>query len=601
MTRGLRRRGSVIVMVTVALMLLLASVGLVVDLGWAYFKRRQAQVAADAAAQAGAQKAFELGELAKSFSSLGVNNSDVLDRARAYAQHNGFTNLGEGGRQTVTVTAGYPPMNDPNLNQLAIIYWVQARVVTRVSSMFITTSGAGQQLVSGAVAVAAVALAPVEGSVILLNQTCALGSNCVGPDLVQDDVGLGKGVNLDLGGNGTVTASGGVLLNSSANGDGRTNGKYALMSTSNAAQVITPRLQIARDGSYKGKPQDSSIVYTNGRQLTDPTLDMNFGLQPHVPVSTPSGSVIRNIVNATPGQVVYGVTANLGSSGQPLSLPPGVYVAGEYRVSGGVPIFSLANRPVRLDNVVFDNGGQPGNWVFLGGLHVGGPPGSQATATFAPGTYVVAGGPNGAALTIRNADVTDNGGGSYGELFLVTRPDYVADSSSPISSSNPILLDPTDIFQVQPWGFNGPLPGASAETAFAPAAAYPFGKMELKSGQGNGTISLTGLKGPMPCTPGACSPSNGEESYLYRPAVIWQDRRNAFNAAATMESNAAAIEGLNGLIYMPRGSLITMTGGGAKTGLAKVIAGAIQLQGKADVTLNPNPIRSLKTVVALVR
>ena len=46
-----KRRGQVLIMVTLALLMLCGMLGLVVDLGWSYFTKKSAQAAADAQAQ----------------------------------------------------------------------------------------------------------------------------------------------------------------------------------------------------------------------------------------------------------------------------------------------------------------------------------------------------------------------------------------------------------------------------------------------------------------------------------------------------------------------------------------------------------------------
>src|SRR5262249_34030674 len=166
-------------MVTVAILMLFGMIGLVVDIGWAYYNRRAAQVAADAAAQAGARKALDLGNAAGSFSAavLPDDAPTVLDAAREYAGSNGFTDGGAGGRQTVQIKAGRAPY--PGLENLYIIYWVQARVSTRVSSLFINSVKAGDSLDAGATAVAAVMLTPLPFAVQLLNTACnSDGTNC---------------------------------------------------------------------------------------------------------------------------------------------------------------------------------------------------------------------------------------------------------------------------------------------------------------------------------------------------------------------------------------------------------------------------------------
>lgn len=589
-------------MVTLAILMLMAVSGLVLDVGLAYYYRRSGQVAADAAAQAGARRAFELVPSSfSSFASIPANYSEVVDRARTYAQLNGFS---QGGRQTLIISSGPGGTAPSDLAGLEVLYWVEVVVRTRVASLLILTSGAGAEINPAARAVAAVLMAPAPGQVVMLNRVCNPdGTGCTSGDIPGGNAPL-AGVNLDMSGGPTLSAPGGILMNSSANGDVRTSGRYAVMSNGSGS-VVTSSVTIAQDGNYKGRPQPGSIpAYTNGPQVTDPTLAMNFGKQPRV-------LTVPELVSRVPGNVVYGVTAALGGGAQPLDLPPGVYIAGTYSMNAqGVPQFTFGNTPVQVGNVRFYNNGQPGTWIFLGGLTM-----SQSTVEFAQGAVVIAGAPpqgGGHILTVDRSNVSDGGGGTYGEFFLLTKPDYRPDSSSPVSASNPLLLDPaTPPMMVQPWGTNGPLPALPAATSFAavanPGSTYDnFGDVDFKSGVGNGNTDLTGLKGRPFCEPGLCASPVADavnnEYFLYQPAILWQDRRNAFSATAKISADANAFSGLKGLVYQPRGSLLELHAGGDNDGSYQVITGAVSISGNATITMVPVvPVPTLTTTVSLVR
>src|SRR5688572_2021123 len=64
MATVLRTKGSVLIMVTVALVAMFGIMGLAVDLGWAYFVKKSAQNAADAAALAAVTAAVAAGPVA---------------------------------------------------------------------------------------------------------------------------------------------------------------------------------------------------------------------------------------------------------------------------------------------------------------------------------------------------------------------------------------------------------------------------------------------------------------------------------------------------------------------------------------------------------
>jgi hypothetical protein len=588
-------------MVTLAILMLMAVSGLVLDVGLAYYYKRSGQVAADAAAQAGAQRAFEMvPAVVGNYPALGADNAEVLQRARTYATLNGFT---QGGRQTMTVHSGSAATAPPDLAGLQVLYWVEVVVQTRVPSLFILASGAGAETNPAARAVGAVLNAPLPAQVIMLNRACDPdGTNCVG-DVPGGNNGM-KGINLDMGGNSTLRAPGGIMMNSSADSNpaGGRPDKYAA-EYNGGPDIISPSVMVAQDGNYKGRLEPGLVsTYTNGPQVPDPTLTMNFGKQPRV-------LTVPELVSRVPGNVVYGVTAALGGGNSPLDLPPGVYIAGTYSMNSlGIPQFTFGNAPVQLENVRFYNGGQPGTWIFLGGLTM-----SRSTVEFAQGAVVVAGAPGGTILTVDRSYLTDGNGGTYGEFFLLTKPDYRPDSSNPVSASNPLLLDPsTPPMMVQPWGNNGPLPGLPAATSFAAVAnsgsTYDtFGDVDFKSGNGNGNTNLTGLKGRPPCEPGLCNSPVADavanEYYLYQPALIWQDRRNAFTSRSKISADANAFSGLHGLIYQPRGSLMDLHAGGSNSGSYQLITGAITMSGGPDITMAPRDVGvpALSTVVALVR
>lgn len=606
-SRIFRRRGAVVVMVTLSIIMLMAITGLVVDIGWAYFVRRAAQVAADAAAQAGAKYAFEQINLTQP-----INDGTAQTIAIEYAKLNGFTTGGGGGRQTVEIASSSDKSLLPaQLQPLLIRYWVQAKVKSTVPAFFMPGS-AGMN--SGAVAIAAVLLEPLSGSVYLLNQTCNPDGTSCNADTVPKVQGLDPGVDLFLQGNTSVlTAPRGIQINSSANGDNRTSNKYALMSNGGAqgGQIQAPYIQFALDGSFQGKP-DPAInglpPTLSAHQVPDPTLALDIGRQPRV--KTVDQMVFSNPYN--PGQVVYGVTAQLqGTPGKPVPLFPGVYVNGTVTPDGsGGQKFVFSNQPVSFgNNVQFVNPSttEPGTYIFLGGITM-----KQADVTLAPGMYVLAGGPNGTTLNIETSRVVDNGGGNFGELFLLTKPDYRPDFSTPPSATNQPLLGSNAMYTVLPLGSDGqPFAPQIKNTSFAGVATYPFGNSSIQSGTGNGQIQMNGVKRTATCFPGECPPDDTENS-RFQPALIWQDRRNPgcvdptllpcpSTDASGMSLQAAALAGMMGLIYQPRGGWLELQGGPGGNAKAQVITGAMKLAGTSSVTLPKDTPPTLVLTVSLIR
>src|ERR1051325_10470514 len=134
-SRKLRaERGQILLMTTLCLMALIGLLALVVDIGWAYFQRKAAQKAADAASLAGAYQA--LFNVQSGTPQCGTNvpcqdptqcpvnitapTSDPIAVACLYAQQNGFTPGGNNGRQNVTVAAGttVPPPSAPGVTSI---------------------------------------------------------------------------------------------------------------------------------------------------------------------------------------------------------------------------------------------------------------------------------------------------------------------------------------------------------------------------------------------------------------------------------------------------------------------------------------------------
>jgi len=138
-----RQRGSAIVMVMLFFIPVLAMVGLVVDVGMAYFARRAAQTAADAAAGAAAQAALDgiksggtytcgsmgLGCQAATACPANITTPTTtnLQNGCLYATANGFTNGALNGKQTVTLEANITTPA-PTVSGVLVKYWVTARV-----------------------------------------------------------------------------------------------------------------------------------------------------------------------------------------------------------------------------------------------------------------------------------------------------------------------------------------------------------------------------------------------------------------------------------------------------------------------------------------
>lgn len=89
-----KQSGLIVIFATLAMFVFLAIAGLVLDTGFAYYKKRQLQTAADAAALNGAYTLM-----------AGGDNSDIKQKAKASTKSHGFRN----GDDAVDVDTNWPP------------------------------------------------------------------------------------------------------------------------------------------------------------------------------------------------------------------------------------------------------------------------------------------------------------------------------------------------------------------------------------------------------------------------------------------------------------------------------------------------------------
>src|SRR5215471_21745145 len=119
-TKSRRERGQILLMTTLSLVALIGLLALVVDIGWAYFQKKSAQKAADAASMAGITQALNnlqnvmpqcdtnvpCQDPTPCPNSISTPTTDPISVTCLYAQQNGFTAGGANGKQNVTVSAG---------------------------------------------------------------------------------------------------------------------------------------------------------------------------------------------------------------------------------------------------------------------------------------------------------------------------------------------------------------------------------------------------------------------------------------------------------------------------------------------------------------
>src|SRR4051794_30509592 len=145
------RKGQTAILFTLAIVPLLGMVGLVVDIGWMYFRKEAAQTAADAAAAAAAAAAYSTGGGGPGCASATVlcpvgeyvcpaspttNPTNNLDAGCLYAKENGFVTAG---RQRVAFQAGVG--SAPTATGVTINYYVVARVSESIPQLFSAVLG----------------------------------------------------------------------------------------------------------------------------------------------------------------------------------------------------------------------------------------------------------------------------------------------------------------------------------------------------------------------------------------------------------------------------------------------------------------------------
>jgi hypothetical protein len=301
--KAIRRKGQTAIMFTFAIVPLLGMVGLVVDIGWAHFRKQAAQTAADAAVGAAAAAAFTAGsggvscatshvacyateyECPASPSSTPANN---IETGCLYAKENGFFTAG---RQKVTFQSGVG--SAPTASGVTVSYWMVARVTERIPQLFSAVLGYPEAIVT-ARATAATLDSNAGGCVIATNPTAANA--------------------LLLSGTPSLTTGCGVFVNSNSSTAVNTNGTATITTTGSARTEIV--------GNCNGCANISPAPLTGVAVSADPFAAMT---PPSVGSCTNTGLSLgsHDTMTIDPGVFCGGI--NLTSHAA-LTLNPGVYV-----------------------------------------------------------------------------------------------------------------------------------------------------------------------------------------------------------------------------------------------------------------------------------
>jgi Tfp pilus assembly protein PilX len=299
-----RRRGQALVLVTAAMFVMLGMLALVVDLGWAHYRREAAQAAADAAALAAAQAAMQTSgggsvscgsQIACQStpqacpSSPSVPPTNNLVSGCLYAAANGFR---QAGRQSVRLASGItsPPPTAPGVNAR---YWVTAYVSENTPRFFSGLLGRG-----ATVAARATAIIPP-----------ATGGGCI-------YVLRPTGTAVTNNGNAYLESGCGVYVNSSSSTAVLLNGNAYIVATGSGAVNIVGNW--LGNGNAYIKPAPNLGV----QPATDPFASMQ---PPSVGACTSSGVTLNGQQSATINPGVYCGPIILNGQTQ-LTMNPGLYV-----------------------------------------------------------------------------------------------------------------------------------------------------------------------------------------------------------------------------------------------------------------------------------
>jgi hypothetical protein len=318
------RSGQALLMTTFSLAVVFGTVGLAVDVGWAYYRREAAQAAADGAAMAIVRAALIN---SPSGISCGVNNvwcgspagtatdcpatapgsaSTTFDNACMMAAANGFTTTGT---RRVSVQANNTS-SAPTVSGVTTNYWAVVRVSESPNGFFGSLTGSA--LRSSARATAAV----MGGG--------GGGAGCV---YVLDSTANDA---FDAGNNATITSQCGIYVNSSATGSSEAMHVYgsAHVSTTGSASInVVGKVKTDNGGVVSPTPN------TGVSAATDPFASL--------PSPTPANTCLSgNFTNwqatqYTPPPGTY-CTFQLGN-GMNAQLSSGTYIinGGSFSVQGG--------------------------------------------------------------------------------------------------------------------------------------------------------------------------------------------------------------------------------------------------------------------------
>ena len=607
-----RKRGSelgqALVMVTLALLVIMGMMGLAVDFGWAFYVKRSAQAAADAAALAAVKRAMDAATGLSSFSCSGGTVSCAsepipcpgatgnLADACAYAARNGF-DPAQDDAVTVTVqasdryspptVAGCTPLvyHPPTAPCVDTYYWVTVRVSRRIPQLFSAVLG-NRYGTAAARATAAVAKAEVIGSLILLNRHNEPWSSG-GRDLT--------GTNLYVSGTPHVQVPGGILLASNSatqpwagwiSGGGWVEAPFTYIRNSGWVSP-EPNVPGSPWRTMVANQPDGSAFYDPMRGKGQPPLNDGQASLPYIGVPMGGGGNFVLDQTVCPGGVC----------------PPGNYYAYEIDRRTGQRIATGA--PITITGTITFGGSSFGEYVFFGGMRIG----QGARVTFGPGRYVFAG---------VNTQYTDT-------VLDIDNRAWVTGGAGENSDLGRILILTDSSYD----GMLAPVVGGLRQQVDVVAwSSLQFGKASLKSGNNDASrIQLYGLNPGLDesVAPGA-NPFTGTTLKDFAPAVIWQDQKNStvrYDNSGNVDTSCGDLDNpctnsltnpsspqleiwasqyakYGGYIYQPRGAWTVVQATDDYLGALQIVSGAVELQGSSNLTLTSPSVPITRWACALV-
>jgi Flp pilus assembly protein TadG len=596
------------VMTTLAVIALFGVLALAVDVGWAYYLKKSAQSAADAASMAAAiQVLSNVGNATPSCggnvtcqnatacpSTIATPTTDEISIACLYAQQNGFTAGGNNGTQNVTVASGTttPPPTAPGVN--GIYYWVTVRVTQSSPVWFgrvVADATSGRGITTDAVASLSfkglpIALALTGGVGPSARSSAGVSDGILGGTLFllnrQNDTSGATNIGEDLsnGGNPQIVAPGGIYMASTLNG---ANGTYAghLQGTPSVTAPFTyirgtGTVSLGGNSSWTAAPTNG---WADGSMFYDPMAGK--GQPPPLP-----SAGLTNYVGVANGCLDCMV--------QPLL--PGQYYAvdSKGRPTGGVLTASS-------DVTFSDNGSGFGNYVFYGGLQF---PKTHTTATFYPGRYVLAGTQSGNDILSYHTQVTLQDQGTAGvqntdagEIFIFTDPTYpgLSNSYPPALSNAPSILNSFVLSDVNLQAGNNPtiginFHGLNVTSANVPSDLKPFAPAVFWQDQRNSRVKYT-PDGNIDTT------SCGSGHTIDNPCT---NASMANSSTPGMTLQAHPNTSFYGMVYQPRGAWTTLQGNGNIDSPTIFVTGAMSFQGGADLLMINSRDSLKKRIVVLI-